>query len=710
MAEWIFKSVSLMHLTKDTMRGQLSQAQINTIIANLVGLHITHVEITCPLDEASDYPSTQPVAGYVEKWLTPIRAAGLNVYWRGAWLDFENIYDKPKATPTGSPSRALGIYADVIAGTDTSSYAYKTWNWVKTHSAWFRTGDAFGPNPEPENQGVGAGSSNMFPSHAVLGQWFVDLYRLINNALESHLGYAPGDMLTGMQSINGGTVETNQVGASYWSQIGRVCIDHYIPSGTYSTSLDNIHANSGVDMFIGEYGTTGGVGSPASDAERASMIDADFATFASKSYFKGINYWQAVGGGPTATERIMDASFNLEPLSSDMINDYYVAQTPVPPDPDPDPPPDPDPDPPPPDPEPEPEPEPPPAIIFTPINAPKHQIIVKDKSGVIIGEFSDWFSLKFSDKINGYGEASFAVPIDSVDAVKLISLRRYEIDIVEDGVIIWSGEQVNAEVTLVADSPNLVTITCYTYFEMLNARYTPEHIRFEPALDQALILKALVDYSQGKPDGDLGFSFANITQTMDRVREYKLDNIMESFVNMSNVIKGIDFWIDSNKVIHFGTPRRGSNKSNQFSFEWGVNVKSMKITDNFSSPANTAYAIGASDGETPKIAPFTDTGARATYKLREQTVSAIDVIEDVTLVGKAEDLVNSNKRQKRTIHVTQIPNTIPRLKDLSIGDSLTAKVKKGRYDIGTPFRILGYECAVGDVGESNVSWILTDEG
>lgn len=336
-------------------------------------------------------------------------------------------------------------------------------------------------------------------------------------------------------------------------------------------------------------------------------------------------------------------------------------------------------------------------------NAPRHQILVKDKSGTLVGEISDWFNLKFSDQLNNYGKATFDIPIDSDDAVKLIALRRYEVDIMQGGVIVWSGEQVDAEVTVAANSPNLVTVTCYTYLEMLNARYTDDYIRREN-VDQAEILKILVDISQAKTDGDFGFTFAPITPTKLRDREFKKDNIMESFINMSNVIDGVDFWIDSNKVIRFGDPKRGVDKSNQFNFEWGVNFKEVGIKDSFSSPANTAYAFGSA----PEPAQYVDTQARETYKLREQTVSAIDVSEQDTLEGKAQNLVNTNKLARRTLTPSQLPSTAPFLKDLFPGDSITVRFKKGRYDINSAFRVLGYECEVGEIGEANVSWVLAE--
>lgn len=339
----------------------------------------------------------------------------------------------------------------------------------------------------------------------------------------------------------------------------------------------------------------------------------------------------------------------------------------------------------------------------------RHQIVVKDRVGNAIGEFSDWLNLKFSDQLAnyGYGQASFDIPIDSKDATKLLSLRRYEIDIIQDGYKAWSGEQANAEVEVSANGENLIKVTCYTYLEMWNARYTDQYIRYD-ATDQMSIIKDLIDISQAKTDGDWGFTFAPITPTKNRDREYKLDNIMESIVNMTNVIDGMDVWIDSNKVIHGGNLKKGTDKSNQFTFEMGINIQPLSISDNFSTPANTVYAIGSTDGESSLIGSFVDTSARATYGLREQVISTIEVSEIDTLNGKAEDLVNSNKNSKRTLKLTQIPETKPSLNNLTTGDYITVKFKRGRYNIGTPFRILGYECDVGKIGEPNITWVVSD--
>src|SRR5690606_13322191 len=137
-----------------------------------------------------------------------------------------------------------------------------------------------------------------------------------------------------------------------------------------------------------------------------------------------------------------------------------------------------------------------------------------------------------------------------------------------------------------ADTPNLVTVTSYEFFEMLNSMYSPSFIRYDH-VDQGAILKDLVDQRQLLTNGELGLTFAPITPTKDRDREYENYNIMEAYRNMSNVIDGPDFWIDEDKVIHI-VGYRGGDKSKQNIFEYGVNILSCSISENFSTPTNQA--------------------------------------------------------------------------------------------------------------------------
>ena len=319
---WTVKSIDIMSRTKDTMRGQLSTGNMATICNNIAQLGATHIAVACPLDEPADYPDPKPTAGYLTNWVAAIRNAGLKVFFRNMWINFEAIYDAPKKTPTSDPAIALGAAATVLNGTDTTSYLYKTWNYIKTHGSLFAAGDIWGPSPEPESQGIGAGQSDMFSSYAVMGQWLVDNKTVADDAFTNTLGYSAGQIITGMTSINGGTVQLDQINDTYWSQIGRCSIDHYIGYPVYSSDLETIYANAGVDLYINEWGPTAGYGGSLNDGFRADDINKMYRLFSSKSYIKGVNYWQAVSGSD-AKENILDHSTYALKQSARVIESFY---------------------------------------------------------------------------------------------------------------------------------------------------------------------------------------------------------------------------------------------------------------------------------------------------------------------------------------------------------------------------------------------------
>lgn len=319
---WTVQGVGLMHLSKDTMRGQISDGNITTICNNIASMGVTHIGMECPLDEYNLYDGTDPVAGYPEKWIAAIRAAGCKVYFRGTWNKFEGNYDSARSTPTGVGPTPLGAAATVISGADTTSYLYLTYNFIKTHATFFATGDVWAPMPEPENQGIGPATTQMFTSYDVLGQWLVDLKTTADAAFAD---ISKTGIITGMTSINGGTAITNLNTAKYWSQIGRVCIDHYVPISQYGNDLDRIHNNTGVDVYIGEVGMTQGMGgNPSTDSARATQLTNLYTIFSSKPYLKGIHYFQAVGGNNPSSEDIMNYStYALLPLSAAAIAAFY---------------------------------------------------------------------------------------------------------------------------------------------------------------------------------------------------------------------------------------------------------------------------------------------------------------------------------------------------------------------------------------------------
>lgn len=338
-------------------------------------------------------------------------------------------------------------------------------------------------------------------------------------------------------------------------------------------------------------------------------------------------------------------------------------------------------------------------------NTPRYQILVRDKDGNTLGEISAFQNLKFSEKHNDWGESVFELPATSQELIDLVALRRYETLILRNGSIVWSGEQANRSGTLMANSPQLIKVNSYTFFEMLAHRTSPEYERYENT-DQGEILEDLVNVSQAQDDGDLGFTFATIAATVSRDREYFRYKISDAFINMSNVIDGIDFYVTHDKVIHI-VDFRGVDKSTQIILEFGVNIIEVGISDDFSTPANQTIVLGAGLGSQQAEGVYTDTNAREIYKLRQQTISEIDVSQTDNLESKAEAYVRKYKNPLTKLDLYQMPNTQPSFGTILIGDSIRVRIKEGIFDIDNTFRVYGYEVTVGQDGDENIMYLVS---
>lgn len=279
--------------TQDKMTNQLSQSTIDTLVSRCKTLGATHIAISCPMDAVADYPEPKPTAGYMLKWINSIRAQGLSVYHRGSFINFKGIYTATHNFPNSTPGTATGVEATVLNGSDTSSYLYKVWKFIKDNPTFFQSGDVWGPVYEPENEGIGADlSTKMFASYTTVAQWLVDM-KTVSDSAFSDIGVS--GVITGMTSVNGGTVRDNHIGSSYWSQIGRCAIDHYVSQEKYGGEFDTMSTNAGVDLYVGEWGPTAGAGGADNDSYRFDEMVKVITTLNAKSYIKGFNFWRLVG-------------------------------------------------------------------------------------------------------------------------------------------------------------------------------------------------------------------------------------------------------------------------------------------------------------------------------------------------------------------------------------------------------------------------------
>lgn len=333
-----------------------------------------------------------------------------------------------------------------------------------------------------------------------------------------------------------------------------------------------------------------------------------------------------------------------------------------------------------------------------------YEIVVRNKDGDELGKFNDWLQVRFSQRLNNYGTCEFSVPVTSADLTQLVSMRRYETLIKKNGSIVWSGEQANRFGTLSRNSANPITIVSHTFEEMFNAMYTASFVRYEQ-VDEGQILKNLIDDFQNKTNGDLGFTFGSYLTGTLRDREYENANILDAYVNMSNVINGPDFYVTHDKVINI-VPFKGVDRSKQVIFEWGINIEGVDINEDFSNPASEVIGLGAGFGSEQLRSVQADANVQKIIGLRQQSVSEVDVSIQSTLDQKTLSALGMYKQPVLMLSMTQLSTTFPHFGMLQVGDLVRFRAREGIFNINNTFRIYGYDAIVSKDGKESISYIL----
>lgn len=227
--------------------------------------------------------------------------------------------------------------------------------------------------------------------------------------------------------------------------------------------------------------------------------------------------------------------------------------------------------------------------------------------------------------------------------------------------------------------------------------------------DAGAIAWDLIETSQLKTNGNLGITEGTIATTQDRTRTYNNQNIMEAIINLSEVINGFDFEITDDKVFNVYTVK-GTDLTDSLILEYGRNLQSVSIDEDFTTPCNNAIVLGEVIDETELTrVDRPDTTTQAKYKLREMVLSADNVIDEDTLNEKGDAMLYKYKEplikvdfevSRGTINVTQF----------SLGDLIRLIIKKGCYNIDSDYRIFEWTVNHENDNTEKLSLILGELG
>jgi len=297
-----YRGVDIMKWTKDTLKNQPSDAQIDGIVSAIVSaIHPTHIAISIPMDASADYPGGAPSPRdafvFTKKWSDSIHNHGVKVLWRGTWSGIEGIYSFPKKV--GANRFPAGTAAS--ATTDgNSTWLGKTYNYIQNNPSFFQSGDLWAPLPErTENIFQDATS---FLSHGGSGiqtnytNFFKDLKTVSDQAF-AQIGV---QVATGFTANNFTEVKSTWLPQSLFDTMGITVVDHYGSSHT-PQEMDNdlrfIRSQRGKPVFLQEWGDYWNAS--LSESQRTSYLNEMYAVLqklVDDGVLIGFNYWGAWDG------------------------------------------------------------------------------------------------------------------------------------------------------------------------------------------------------------------------------------------------------------------------------------------------------------------------------------------------------------------------------------------------------------------------------
>ena len=320
----------------------------------------------------------------------------------------------------------------------------------------------------------------------------------------------------------------------------------------------------------------------------------------------------------------------------------------------------------------------------------EYKILVQDGSGNNLGEFESYRNLRFGKRLNNYGVCSFDIPANDPKVSSLIAIRIYTVWIYRDGVLLWAGEQASRSGELDEKGDNWATITCYDWLEQLNSRYTVNE-KIYTYQDGSAIAWDLIDTTQNDDDGDLGITQGSLPETTFREKTYTNQRVLGAIQSLANLQDGFDFQITNEKVFYI-SEFIGTDRSDEIILEYGVNVRSVRITEDFTNPATRAIILGQTDevGDDVRI-ERNDAGLRAIYKLRESLESQLEISEIATLEATGDALLRKYGEPLMKVTMGIARSGAPTITDFSLGDIIRVIIKHGIYDVNEAFRIFEWD-------------------
>lgn len=214
------------------------------------------------------------------------------------------------------------------------------------------------------------------------------------------------------------------------------------------------------------------------------------------------------------------------------------------------------------------------------------------------------------------------------------------------------------------------------------------------------------EYPTDDPNGDFGITQGSIEATIDRDRTYQNDNVLDALLALTNVLSGFDAEITDDKVFNVYSTQ-GTDLTNSIILEYGKNIESVRIDEDFIHPVNRAIILGEAVGQDDlQRVERNETNSQDDFKIRESVDTEPTVSEIETLEDKGDAMLRKYIVPLLKVDINLVKGCAENITQFGVGDLIRLIVKYGLYDIDEEYRIFEWEVNYDQEGAETLSLIL----
>ena len=313
--------------------------------------------------------------------------------------------------------------------------------------------------------------------------------------------------------------------------------------------------------------------------------------------------------------------------------------------------------------------------------------------------------------LNDISTCSYTVAGDTPDGSEITDLIT-DTWVMRNGVSLYRGRVTNT-VDQIQETTYNLNVSCSDYIGMLDRRILQDGDRVYTAQEQTAIVTDLLNYTQNKPNGDLGLRLAAGYPTTGVQRTQTFTNgssIWQSIKSLVALDNGFDFTIDQHLGVQATYPPFGTYKGTTLS--WGGNITQAVGTTDHSQYFNVVLqtgglTTGGSGANPTSVVVAPDILSR--LEGRWETALSNPELTTTTATGQAvEYYFNRYGERVNTMwQLTLAPGAWGGPSMLWPGDIVTVSIHRGRRLVDQQFRVYGLDISL---DQNDVDTVTTTVG